>query len=180
MTTFVAFLRGMNLGNRRITNDELCASFARIGFADASAFMASGNVIFSADATDQSALRETIERGLRGELDYEVPTFLRDAGDIAHIADHTPFSEREVAATEGRLQVGLLHAAPSPGAREAVLEHATDDDRLAVDGRELYWLPRAGISTADLDLTALGDDLGGITIRTHRTVQRLRARVAAG
>ena len=60
-----------------------------------------------------------------------------------------------------------------------MLAHATADDRLAIDGRDLYWLPRAGISTSDLDLTAIGDDVGGITVRTHRTIQRLRARVAA-
>ena len=178
MATFVAFLRGMNLGQRRIPNDELCACFERMGFAGATAFMASGNVIFSADTADESALRETIERGLRTELDYEVPSFLRAVDEIERIADHAPFTERELGATQGRVQVGLLHAAPSAAARAAVLAHATADDRLAIDGRDLYWLPRAGISTSDLDLTAIGDDLGGIAVRTHRTIQRLRARVA--
>jgi uncharacterized protein (DUF1697 family) len=178
VATFVAFLRGMNLGRRRITNDELCACFERIGFAGATAFMASGNVILSAGTADQSELRAMIERGLGAELDYDVPSFLRSAEEIAHIAEHEPFTAQELVVTEGRVQVGLLHTEPSDPEREAALGHATADDRLAIDGRELYWLPRAGISTSALDLTAIGDDLGGITIRTHRTIQRLRARVS--
>ena len=49
---YVAFLRGMNLGRRRIKNPELCAAFEDIGFTNVSAFLASGNVIFDADESD--------------------------------------------------------------------------------------------------------------------------------
>ena len=47
MTRYVAFLRGMNLGNRRIKNPELAAEFERLGFEDVATFRASGNVVFS-------------------------------------------------------------------------------------------------------------------------------------
>ena len=36
----------MNVGGHRITNDELRAAFARIGFEDVGVFRASGNVAF--------------------------------------------------------------------------------------------------------------------------------------
>lgn len=77
---YAAFLRGMNLGNRRITNDELCAHFADLGLTDATAFLASGNVVFSAGDDDRDRLTRRIEDGLREALDYEVPVFLRIAG----------------------------------------------------------------------------------------------------
>lgn len=32
MTRYAAFLRGMNLGGRRITNSDLCACFEAMGF----------------------------------------------------------------------------------------------------------------------------------------------------
>lgn len=180
MDLCVAFLRGMNLGGRRITNDELRAAFAAIGFADASPYQASGNVILDAAGLDEAQLRTIIEAGLGSELGYDVPTFVRSAGELAHIAGLQPFSDDELAATEGRIQVGLLHTAPSADQRDVVLAYATSEDRLVVEGRELWWLPRAGISTSDLDLTAVGDDLGGVTIRTQRTIQRLSSRMTAG
>ena len=46
MDRYVAFLRGMNLGSRRIKNDELRAEFEQLGFEDVATFRASGNVIF--------------------------------------------------------------------------------------------------------------------------------------
>jgi uncharacterized protein (DUF1697 family) len=132
MTTLVAFLRGMNLGGRRITNDDLRAAFVAIGFDDATPYQASGNVIIEAVGRDERELRDVIASGLAGQLGYAVPTFLRSADEIAHIADREPFTAQELAATEGRVQVGLLHAAPSNAARDDMLALATADDRLVM------------------------------------------------
>lgn len=179
MDTCVAFLRGMNLGGRRITNEELRAVFAAIGFTDASPHQASGNVILDAAGRDEAKLREVIEAGLAAKLGYDVPTFVRNADELSHIAGYRAFGDDELAATEGRVQVGLVHSAPSADERDAVLAHATSSDRLVVHRRELWWLPREGVSTSDLDLTAIGDDLGGVTVRTHRTMQRLSSKASA-
>ena len=50
MARYVAFLRGMNLGNRRIKNHELRAEFERLGFEEVATFRASGNVVFGSAA----------------------------------------------------------------------------------------------------------------------------------
>lgn len=179
----VAFLRGMNLGRRRITNDELCAAFANLGLANATAFMASGNVVFDAqvDGSDPGRCDEDlsgrIESGLATELGYPVPTFLRSAAEILSIAEHQPFDELEDRA--GKFQVIFMTCEPDPAARSVVLTLATADDRLLLAGRELYWQPKAGLSDSPLDIKAL-ERAGGITtIRTHRTVERIAARFLA-
>ena len=77
MERYVAFLRGMNLGKRRIKNEELRAEFEALGFEDVATFRASGNVIFAAPRQSEGALTKTIERGLGEALGYEVPVFLR-------------------------------------------------------------------------------------------------------
>ena len=38
MDRYVAFLRGMNLGNRRLKNEELRAEFEQLGFAEVATF----------------------------------------------------------------------------------------------------------------------------------------------
>jgi uncharacterized protein (DUF1697 family) len=63
MERYVAFLRGMNLGGRRIKNDELRREFEALGFADIACFRASGNVVFGADEGDEGALTSRIEAG---------------------------------------------------------------------------------------------------------------------
>lgn len=172
---FAAFLRGMNLGGRRVTNHDLCAAFAAIELTDAVAFRASGNVVFSSD-DDVDPLRRRIEGGLADALGYPVPTFLRTADEMRAIADHQPFSADVIAASTGKLQVVLLAAVPGAKARREVLALATDDDRLAVDGTELYWLPAGGVSQSALDQKAVDAAVGVGTQRTKGTLDLLAAK----
>lgn len=178
--THAAFLRGMNLGGRRITNAELCAAFARLGFAGATAFLASGNVVFSAPGGDAAALEARLAAGLEAELGYPVPTYLRSAAEVRSIAARRPFSDAELAATAGKVQVALLAAAPDAAARRRALALATGADRLAFAGREVYWLPHGGVSGSDLDWTTVERALGATTVRTQRTVVRLAAKFFSG
>ncbi|MBA2337383.1 MAG: DUF1697 domain-containing protein [Acidimicrobiia bacterium] len=174
-----AFLRGMNLGGRRVTNDDLCAAFAAVGLTDAAAFRASGNVVFSSD-DGVGPLRRRIEDGLADALGYPVPTFLRTASEMRAIADHQPFPADVIAASAGKLQVVLLAVAPGAKARREVLALATDDDRLAVDGTELYWLPAGGVSQSDLDQKAVDAAVGVGTQRTKGTLDLLAAKYFPG
>lgn len=177
MSMYVAFLRGMNLGRRRIKNPELCGCFEDMGFTSVSAFLASGNVVFDGGDRPEPALAAEIAAGLEARLAYPVPTYLRSADEVRAIAGYRPFSEAALAATAGKVQVALLAATPDAATQAAVLAGAPEDDRLHFDRRELYWLPQGGISTSALDLTALDRALGGTTVRTHRTLTRLVARL---
>jgi uncharacterized protein (DUF1697 family) len=134
MARYVAFLRGINLGGRRITNEALRSHFEALGCEEVATFRASGNVIFSEDGRP-AELASQLEEGLAEELGYEVPVFL--------------CSEKELSAIAG------------------------DDDLLAIEGRELYWLPSGGMSDSELDLKALAALLGPITIRTKGTIDQI-------
>ena len=179
MTRWVAFLRGMNLGGRRITNDALCACFEELGLSSPTAFLASGNVVFDSDEESEETLAERLEAGLREALGYPVPTFLRRGEDVRSIAAHEPFPAAVVERSNGKLQVALLAAAPSAAVRRKALAHASDEDRLDLEGRELYWLPSGGTLESALDLKALESALGPWTMRTQRTVQRIAAKFLA-
>jgi uncharacterized protein (DUF1697 family) len=176
MERYVAFLRGMNLGGRRIKNDELRREFGTLGFADVACFRASGNVIFDAEEGDETALTGQIEAGLEASLGYAVPVFLRSGAELRPIAAREPFEASLVGASKGKLQVALLLGAPTKAQRKAALDLATDEDRLAIDGRELYWLPSGGMSESELDLKAIGDALGLTTIRTKGTIDQIAAK----
>lgn len=175
MSRYVAFLRGMNLGGRRIKNDDLCDIFRSWGAQNVSAFLASGNVIFDSRRRSPEKIARQIELGLRSALGYEVPTFLRTAEEVVAISREDPFSG-STSGTSGKLQVALLGRKPAASARAKVLAMATNHDRLAVRGQELYWLPRGKFSDSELDLASIEKMLGPMTVRTQRTLERIAAR----
>ncbi len=179
MPSHVAFLRGMNLGGRRIKNEELRAEFEVLGFTDVACFRASGNVIFTAKG-GEAKLTGEIESGLGEALGYEVPVFLRSAKELSALAAHEPFDGAEVKASKGKLQVALLPKKPAAKDRKQALSEASDEDRLAIEGRELYWLPSGGISESDLDLKAIEAVVGPWTMRTKGTVDQIVAKLVGG
>ena len=181
MPRFAAFLRGINVGGHRITNDELRVACEAVGLEDVATFRASGNVIFgAADGEDADAIADRIETGLGGTLGYEVPVFLRTAAEVREIAGHHPFEAELVDASAGKLQVSLLATTPSAQAKRTVLALATDEDRLAIRGRELYWLPSGGQMDAELDLKAIDAALGISTRRTKGTMEQIAGKHFAG
>jgi uncharacterized protein (DUF1697 family) len=176
MASHAAFLRGMNLGGRRITNVELCGHFSAMGFAEVAAFRASGNVVFEATGSHARDLQQRVESGLAAALGYDVPTFVRDAAQLRAIAAAQPFDSAQTSALAGKLQVALLERKPTTGQRTAVLALANADDALALGARELYWLPSGGLSDSELDLKAVERALGPMTIRTMGTIEQITAK----
>jgi uncharacterized protein (DUF1697 family) len=176
MPRYVAFLRGMNLGGRRIKNEDLRARFEDLGLGDVATFRASGNVVFVAERDDPESLTARIEAGLGESLGYEVPVFLRAAAEIREIATHEPFDSGLVEASAGKLQVSLLREPPGAKARREVLGMASDEDLLEIRGRELYWLPSGGMLDTALDLNAIDALLDPSTRRTKGTIELIAAK----
>jgi len=177
MERYAAFLRGMNLGKRRIKNPELKAEFERLGFAEVATFRASGNVVFELEGREPRArLVERIEEGLLEGLGYDVPVYLRSAAEVVAIASRKPFPAKDVAASKGKLQVTMLRGKPSAAARKKALALSSEEDRLAIEGSELFWLPSGGISESELDLKAIESALGPGTQRTMGTVEQIAAK----
>jgi uncharacterized protein (DUF1697 family) len=177
MDRYVAFLRGMNLGGRRIKNEELRRHFEEMGFEEVATFRASGNVVFSSAKREAEAkLAQRVEAELDARLGYDVPVFLRSIEEVAAIAAHEPFDLKAIVKSKGKLQVSLLGKKPSTAARKKVLALASDEDLLAIEGRELYWLPSGGLLESDLDLKAIEALLGADTRRTMGTIEQIAAK----
>ncbi len=177
MNRYVAFLRGMNLGKRRIKNEELRAHFEAMGLDQVSTFRASGNVIFATPGREgESKLAQRVEAELGERLGYDVPVFLRSDEELTAIAAQKPFPAAKVQKSKGKLQVSLLQKKPSATAKRKVLALATGDDLLAIEGRELYWLPSGGLLESDLDLKAVEMLLGTDTRRTMGTIEQIAAK----
>jgi uncharacterized protein (DUF1697 family) len=170
----VAFLRAINVGNRRVSMDRLRRPFEDLGLEAVSTYIASGNVIFH--STDKAAdLEAGIEAALRDALGFEVTTFVRPASKLARIVTEVPFSG---AGAEAPVHVGFLKRAGGASTRRTLDAISNETDTLAARGREIYWLARGGMGRATVSGAALEKALGQrTTLRSLKMLRRLGAKL---
>lgn len=173
MLRHAAFLKGMNLGGRRITNEDLRAGVEALGLADVQTFRASGNLVFDGGRRSDGSLQRLLEEGLEKALGYPVATFIRSRSEMLALAAATPF---DLTGAAGKLQVALLHDRPGASARREALALADSGDRLLFAERELFWLPDGPMSDSPLDWKRVERAIGPTTIRTMGTIEQIAAR----
>ena len=135
VSTRIAFLRAVNVGNRRVRNARLVEVFEQLGHRDAWAYITSGNVVFSASGS-RATLEREIGAAIERDVGFEVTTFVRTAGELREVVDRRPF---EVAPGDTYF-VTFLADPPTPSQRHGLESLSNDVDTLIVDGREVHWL----------------------------------------
>lgn len=139
MQRYFAFLRAINVGGHTVKMESMRQQFESLGFTGVETFIASGNVVFTADNRKVTALETLIEDALAKKFGYPIATFIRTPDDLTRIASYQPFPAN-VFATAAAFNVGFIKAPPDQNScdRIAALENPLDTFR--VDGREIYWL----------------------------------------
>ncbi|CAN5733438.1 DUF1697 domain-containing protein [soil metagenome] len=170
--TFIAFLRAINVGRRRVRMDRLREVFQEMGFAAVSTFIASGNVIFTTSRDDAAALEAEIEEHLHGSLGYPVATCLRTPAELAEIT--------RVSRSGGEVQtllVGFLRNDPGRHARERLVEMLTPTDEFRLHRREVYWSCTTRMSDSTITGAMLEKALESpLTVRNITTLAKLAAK----
>lgn len=142
MHDYIAFLRGINLGKRRVKMVHLADLFRALKLTDVATFIASGNVIFSAKSADAAKLEKQIAVHLAHALGYEVDTFVRTRAEVAAIAAFRGFSSADMDDPANTVHAGFLATALSPDQHRGLEACRSDVDEFRVIGREYYWLCR--------------------------------------
>ena len=172
----VAFLRGINLGRRRVKMEHLRHLFEDAGFGNVSTYIASGNVIFTSAVKDESKVVATIEDHLEDGLGYQVGTFVRTKSELDAIAALRPFGEDE----QQSVQVTFLRKALCRKVARKLEFCSTDADSFCVHQREIFWRCRTGISKSSIwkspELKSLNLPEG--TMRNLRTLRKIAAKTA--
>lgn len=178
---YLAFLRGINLGKRRISMPELRDHFAALGLANVETFIASGNVIFETTAGDASALEAKIEAHLKSSLGYEVDTFLRTPAELAEVVAFRPFAPADLDAPGHTFHVGFLRAAPGDEIARTMAAMQTTMDEFRIQGRELYWLCRGKTTDSLVSWPQVAKAAPmSSTMRNITTVRKLAAKYPPG
>lgn len=147
MTTYVALLRGINVGaHNRMKMADLRSLLESLGYGDVETYIQSGNATFEAAGTDERSVRSAIEAAIDDEFGYDVPVMVRTRKELANVVDGQPFDEPPTDSI--KRYVTFLHEAPTDEQRERLLAAGSDAESFVVDGRHVY---------SELDKEALGD-----------------------
>jgi uncharacterized protein (DUF1697 family) len=92
-TTFIAFLRAINVGGRTVKMERLRQIFTEMGFTRVRTYIQSGNVFFETAETDREALTMRIEETLGDLLGFEVPSILRTIQELERTVLLNPFAQ---------------------------------------------------------------------------------------
>ena len=172
----IAFLRGINLGKRRLAMSRLKSLFEELGFKNVATFIASGNVIFEAKTADTGNLEKQIEKHLKSSLGYEVDTFVRSEADLEKVLALDPFPK--LSKDGANIHVAFLKEPLGRELAKKFVACGNDDDAFAVIGREYYWLRRGRMTDSKIwespELKALKIPRG--TSRNMSSVQKLAAK----
>jgi uncharacterized protein (DUF1697 family) len=173
MARHIAFLRGINVGGRRVKMPELRRLFESLGFTDVETVIASGNVVFESPEGRARDLGRAIERHLAQALGYEVATFLRTIPELAEVAAQKHF-DLSKETPDAVLYVIFLRDRPAETVEQALRALDTDNDETRVAGREVYWLRRARGKDSEVFGVRIGRLLGAeTTVRNMNTVERI-------
>lgn len=169
MTTYVALLRGVNVGgHRRVPMAALRALLEALRHTDVTTYLQSGNAVFRSDEPDTEQLGEQIAAAVREQLAVDAAVLVRSAAELAVVVAANPWPHR--AAEPTKLHVAYLSAVP------AVVGDVSRfaPDEVAVVGRAAYLWYAQGAGRSRLDLHAVERALGvTATARNWTTATRL-------
>jgi uncharacterized protein (DUF1697 family) len=171
-TTFVALLRGINLGaHNKISMSELRALVAEHDVENVQTYVQSGNVVFRS-RVGRAQLVRALETGIRRELGLDVSVLLRTKAELAKVVASNPFAERQDDPL--KLHVTFLtDRVPAARARDLDPERSPPDE-FQLEGREIYVHTPQGYGRTKLTNAYFERRLGvAATSRNWRTVTKL-------
>ncbi|WP_449475657.1 DUF1697 domain-containing protein [Streptomyces abikoensis] len=175
MTTYVALLRGINVGGKkRVPMQTLRELLAGMGGGAVRTHLNSGNAVFTHSGADPDELARELERAIERELGFAVTCMVREAGDIRRVVDADPFAGRQT--DPARYLVTFLAAPAAPAAVADIDPAAYAPEEFVLAGRELYVYYANGIRDAKLAKVLTERRLGTPgTARNWNTVTKLAA-----
>lgn len=175
---WAALLKGGNAGgNRKLSMADLRAAVEALGWRDVRTLLASGNVVFNCDVSDEAAVVAEVEAALAA-MGLKTDVMARDAVAMTAIIAANPFPD----AADAHPQHLLVHfhrdAFPA-----ALLDRVPTvydgPERLQSIGRELFVDYPAGIGESRLHQVIVKLRFPkGVTARNWSTVVKLAAMLA--
>jgi uncharacterized protein (DUF1697 family) len=134
---WVALLRGVNVGGRKVIMAELRAFAEGLGYTDVTTLLASGNLIFSTPETSAAKIEAHLEAEAEKQLGMKIEFLVRDRADLQRTIAANPFHD-QAANRPNHLFVHFHRDPVPPEWLAALLAEHDGPEELHADGRELF------------------------------------------
>lgn len=173
MSTFLAFLRAINLGSTRVfPKADIQRVVAEVGFEDVETHINTGNVRFDTRLRSRAKIETTLETAFARDRGFEVPTIVFGAAEFRAIARD---ADELAAAHPGlaRHYVYLLKDELDAATRAEVEGLATEKGEMVVRGRAAHALLQPGYQNGQVDPLGAAKRLGVATNRAATVIRTL-------
>lgn len=165
MTTFIALLRAVNVGGTgKLPMSELRQLCEEAGLRAVRTYIASGNVVFESDRTEDQ-VKAALEQRLHAHAGKPVGVLIRSAAEMAEVLAGNPFP----GTAPNRTVAIFLDDAPPSDALDKVT--GRKEEEVALGEREIYVHYGVGIADSKLKIPAARNG----TARNMNTVAKLAA-----
>lgn len=173
MTTWVALLRGINVGgHHKVPMAELRRLLAELGCADPKTLIQSGNAVFEAEGT-AGELEDRLSEGIEQRFGFSVPVLVRSRQAYLAQLDRCPYTA-EAEADPRFVHAVWFSGTPDPGAVAALDPDRSPPDRYQVVGDGMFVHFPDGSARSKLDASWFDRQLDVVsTWRNWRTSQRI-------
>lgn len=174
MPTFIALLRGINVGgHQKVGMSDLRRMLADLGLGNPRSLLNSGNLLFEAGARSSAALETALEVETARRLGLQTTFFVRTAAEWAQVVARNPFLD--AARRDPAHLVVLCLKTASNAAKEAALRAAiVGRETVRTDGRHAYIVYPDGIGRSRLTIDLIEKKLQTrTTARNWNTALRL-------
>ncbi|SEU29461.1 DUF1697 domain-containing protein [Paenibacillus sp. NFR01] len=173
MTTYIALLRGINVGgNRIIRMAELKTMCESLGLEKVRTYIQSGNIVFGS-AAEAGELERLLHRSIEETFGFPVDVMVRSLEELEAVIAGNPFP-LTTAEEFKRLYVTFLKEEPKKEGLEKVAQIADGADKMIMKGRTMYTLYEISVSKSKLFQMPLDKWLGTtLTARNWATTGKL-------
>ena len=179
MNTYVALLRGINVGGRnKIAMKDLHAAFVALGHGEITTYIQSGNVVFRSASKVPAKLGSAIEDEVSKTFGLEIGVLVRTPSDFDGLVRSNPFlvPGRDTS----RMLAVFLDEAPTADAITGLDPRRSPPDEFVVHGREVYLYCPNGFGRSKLSIDYFERRLRTrATARNWNTVVKLAGFMAA-
>lgn len=174
MATFVALLRGINVGGRTIKMDALRDALASLKLTNIQTVLASGNVVFETTQTNQRHLQTIIEEKLAETFSFKIRVIIRPMNEIHRLVESDPFADINVT-PKTRLYVTFLSDDPTSKLKIPYTDPNEDFTILSVSDHEVCSVLHLSATQKTTDcMKTLEKEFGkDITTRNWNTVLKI-------
>ena len=172
MTTYIALLRGINVGgHNKLPMAALAALLEELGLRSVRTYIQSGNVVFRSDAADAADLATRITAAIEAAHGFAPHVLLLRVDELRDAAASNPYPE--ATAAPKTLHLYFLAAAPVNPDLAMLEEARSDSERFQLHDRVFYLYAPDGIGRSKLaDKVGKALDVPQ-TARNWRTVDKL-------